>query len=65
VNPHANEKWLLTKYNKTFLKWFKEKIGQEDCEVDELKWSTRGPNFNVITWSGYDIKFSFHTNTKD
>ena len=26
----------------------------------------RGPNFDVITWSGYDInKFSFYTNIKD
>jgi len=38
VNPRANEKWLLTDHRKTFFKWFKEKIGQEDCEVDELKW---------------------------
>jgi len=38
INPHAKEKWLLTEHNKTFLKWYKEKIGQEDCEVDEWKW---------------------------
>jgi len=26
----------------------------------------RGPNFDVITWSAYDInKFSFYTNTED
>jgi len=60
MNTRANEKWLLTEHNKKFLKWFKEKIGEEDCDVDELKWLARGPNFDVITWSGYDInKFSF------
>jgi len=26
MNPRANEKWLLTEHNKTFLKWFKDKI---------------------------------------
>jgi len=66
MNPHVNEKWLLTKHNKTFLKWFKDKISQEDCDVDELKWLARGPKFYVITWSGYDInKFYFYTNTED
>jgi len=66
VNPRANEKWLLNEHNKTFLKWFKEKIGERACDVEHLKWSARGPNFDVITWSGYDIdKFSFYTNTED
>jgi len=27
MNPRANEKCLLTEHNKTFLKWFKDKIG--------------------------------------
>jgi len=55
MNPRANEKWLLSEHNKTFLKWFKEKIGEKDCDVDKLKWLARGPNFDVITWSRYDI----------
>ena len=38
MNPHANEKWLLTKRNKTFLRWFKDKIGQKDSDIEELKW---------------------------
>jgi len=28
----------LIEHNKTFLKWFKGKIGLHDFEVDELKW---------------------------
>ena len=65
VNPRANEKWLLNEHNKTFLKWFKEKIGEKACDVEHLKWLARGPNFDVITWSGYDInKLSFYTNTE-
>ena len=37
MNPRVNEKWLLTKHNKTFLKWLKHKISQEDCDIEELK----------------------------
>jgi len=48
------------------LKWFKQKIHQNDCDVDDLKWLARGPNFDVITWFVYDInKFSFYTNIED
>jgi len=66
VNPRANEKWLLNEHNKTFLKWFKEKIGERACDVEHLKWLARVPNFDVITWSRYDInKLSFYTNTED
>ena len=35
LNPSANEKWLLNEHNKTILKW---KIGEKDCDVEELKW---------------------------
>jgi len=55
MNPCANDKCLLTEHNKTFLKWLKAKIGPEDCDNEELKWLTQGPNFDVITWIGYDI----------
>jgi len=66
MKPCANEKWLLNEHNMTFLKWFKQKILQNDCDVDDLKWLEQGPNFDVITWSGYDInKFSFYTITED
>jgi len=66
MNPHANEKWLLTKRNKTFLRWFKDKIGQKDSDIEELKWLARRPNFDVITWTGYEINMmSFYTMTED
>jgi len=62
MNPRANEKWLFNEHNNTFLKWFKQIVLEKDCDVDELKWLARGPNFDVITWSRYDInKFSFYS----
>ena len=66
MNPCTNEKWLLNEHNKMFLKWFKQKILQNGCDVDDFKWLARGPNFDVITWSGYDInKFSFYIIIED
>jgi len=65
MNPCVNEKWLLKAHNNMFLKWFKEKIGERACDVEDLKWLAREPNFDVIR-SGYDInKFSFYTSTED
>ena len=37
MNPRANEKWLLNEHNKTFLKWFQQKILQNGCDADDLK----------------------------
>jgi hypothetical protein len=65
-NSRASEKWLMKEHNKTFLKWFKETILNDDSASDTLKWLSREPNFDVITWSGYDINnFSFSTKTQD
>ena len=56
----------MTKHKKTFFKWFKDKIGQKDCNIKEFKWLARGPNFDVITWTGYDINMmSFYTEIED
>ena len=41
MNPCANEKWLLNEHNKTFLKWFQQKILQNGCDADDLKWLAR------------------------
>jgi hypothetical protein len=65
-NPRMKEKWLLNEHNKTFLKWFKETILSENTTSVTLKGLAREPNFDVITWTGYDINnFSFYTKTQD
>jgi len=64
MNPRANEKWLLTEHKKTFLKWFED--SQEDFDIEELKWLAQGPNFDVITWTGYNINMmSFYKKNGD
>ena len=66
INPRMNEKWLLNEHNKTFLKWFKETILNDNTASVELNWLAEEPNFDVITWTGYDINnFSFSTKTQD
>jgi len=48
------------------MKWFKDKISQEDCDVEHLKWLVKGPNFEVVTLTGYDINMlSFYTKAED
>nr|XP_004492006.1 uncharacterized protein LOC101504571 [Cicer arietinum] len=64
--PKMNEKWLLNKHNKTFLKWFKETILTNNTTSDTLKWLANGPHFDVITWTGYNINnFTFYTKSQD
>ena len=37
-----------------------------DFEIEEFKWLARGPNFDVITWTTYDINmFSFYSKEED
>ncbi|PNY02971.1 hypothetical protein L195_g026293 [Trifolium pratense] len=65
-NSRVSEKWLMKEHNKTFLKWFKETILNDNSASDTLIWLSREPNFDVITWSGYDINnFAFSTKTQD
>ncbi|GAU23276.1 hypothetical protein TSUD_281710 [Trifolium subterraneum] len=65
-NCRMSEKWLMKEHNKTLLKWFKETILNDNSASDTLKWLSREPNFDVITWSGYDINnFSFSTKNQD
>ncbi|XP_050902383.1 uncharacterized protein LOC127112997 [Lathyrus oleraceus] len=65
-NPRMTEKWVLKEHNRTFSKWFKTKIMNDDNASDTLKFLAYEPSFNVLCWSGYDInKFSFCTKSQD
>ncbi|XP_052728168.1 uncharacterized protein LOC128195186 [Vigna angularis] len=65
-NPRMPEKWLINEHNKTFLRWFKEKVQIDNTSCDTLKWLACEPNFDVICWSGYDINnCSFYTKSED
>nr|KYP40078.1 hypothetical protein KK1_038597 [Cajanus cajan] len=65
-NPRMNEKSLVNEHNKTFLKWFKEKVFSDDSASETLKCLANEPKYNVYTYTGYDInKFSFYTKSQD
>ncbi|XP_029126195.1 uncharacterized protein LOC114914885 [Cajanus cajan] len=65
-NPRMNEKSLVNEHNKTFLKWFKEKVFSDDSFSNTLKCLTNEPKYNVFTYTGYDINnFSFYTKSQD
>ncbi|XP_014522516.1 uncharacterized protein LOC106779013 [Vigna radiata var. radiata] len=65
-NPRMPDNWLINEHNKTFLKWFKEKVHNDNTSCDTLKWLACEPNFDVICWSGYDINnCSFYTKSED
>ncbi|XP_028758521.1 uncharacterized protein LOC114717527 [Neltuma alba] len=68
-NPKKADKWLLSEHNKCFSLWFKAKVKQDRQKFnvsDTVRWLASGPNYNVTTWSGYDINgYSFYTKYQD
>jgi len=65
-NLRMPKKWLINEHNKAFLKWFKERVQNDNTSSDTLKWLACEPNFDVICWSGYDINnYSFYTKSED
>ncbi|XP_068472457.1 uncharacterized protein [Phaseolus vulgaris] len=65
-NPRMPEKWVINEHNKSFLKWFKQQVQNDNTTSDTLNWLASEPNFEVISWSGYDINnYSFYTKFED
>ncbi|RDX87295.1 hypothetical protein CR513_31260, partial [Mucuna pruriens] len=54
-NPRMNEKWIMNKHNKTFLKWFKGQILNNDTISETIKWLAHKPTFDVICWNNKSI----------
>lgn len=65
-NSRMNEKWVLKEHNKTFLKWFKETISNDNTCSENLKCLARKPQSDAISWTIYNVNnFTFYTRTKD
>jgi len=57
---------VLQEYNRTFIKWFRQTIFDDDSASRTLRLLAIGPNLNVPTWKGYDINnYSFYTKSQD
>ncbi|XP_054797583.1 uncharacterized protein LOC129302714 [Prosopis cineraria] len=64
--PRKNEMQLANEHNKTFKKWFKEKVTNETSMSDTIMWLAEGPHFEIVCWDGYDINgYSFYTKAQD
>jgi len=65
-NPRMTERLLLKEHNKTFMKWFQEQIVGDNTVSDTLKWLARGPNFDIVCSTGFDINnYSFYVKSLD
>ncbi|XP_074271359.1 uncharacterized protein LOC141595291 [Silene latifolia] len=66
-----SEKWLAEQHNKSFVKWFREKVLGElsntpDTVGETVKWLAYGPNNEVKSFEGYDINgYCFYTERQD
>jgi len=65
-NPRMSQKWVINEHNRTFLKWFKQQVQNDNTTSDTLNWLASEPNYDVLCWSGYDINnYTFHTKVED
>ena len=65
-HPNMNMMRVLQEHNKTFINWFRKTIFANDSASKKLRLLVVGPNLNVLTWKGYDIKnYSFYTKSQD
>ncbi|CAA0815189.1 Unknown protein [Striga hermonthica] len=65
-NPRKAERWLVNEHNKTFISWFKNEVANCPSASNTVSWLAAGPNFDIISWRGYDINgYSFYTKERD
>ena len=66
LNPKKSDMQIAIEQNKTFVKWFEEKVSHEIGVSETINWLAWGPSFQVVTWTGYDINgYSFYIKEQD
>ncbi|KAK1393806.1 hypothetical protein POM88_012862 [Heracleum sosnowskyi] len=64
-------KWVTNEHNRSFVKWFKDRVMSRYSESpstisNTLKWLAYGPDMPVISYQGYDVNgYSFYTQCQD
>ncbi|KAK1402149.1 DUF4216 domain-containing protein [Heracleum sosnowskyi] len=64
-------KWITNEHNRTFVKWFKDRVISRYSESpttisNTLKWLAYGPNIPVTSYEGYDVNgYTFYTQCQD
>ncbi|XP_019166811.1 PREDICTED: uncharacterized protein LOC109162589 [Ipomoea nil] len=70
-NPSKSERWVTNEHNRTFIRWFRDRVMQELSEVpnnisETIRWLAHGPNWLVIYYEAYEINgYTFYTKRKD
>ncbi|KAL8156659.1 hypothetical protein AgCh_001665 [Apium graveolens] len=70
-NPSKGGKWVTNEHNRSFVKWFKDRVMSQYSKSpstvsNTLKWLAYGPNMPLSSFQGYDINgYSFYTQHQD
>jgi hypothetical protein len=68
LNPSETEVWIHSTHNKTFVRWFRNKVNSQRTEnINEtIRFLARGPSAQVQTWQGFDMNgFTWYTRKQD
>ncbi|KAL8155839.1 hypothetical protein AgCh_001037 [Apium graveolens] len=70
-NPSKGGKWVTNEHNRSFVKWFKDRVMSQYSKSpstvsNTLKWLAYGPNMSLSSFQGYDVNgYSFYTQHQD
>ncbi|XP_074356761.1 uncharacterized protein LOC141696532 [Apium graveolens] len=70
-NPSKGGKWVTNEHNRSFVKWFKDRVMSQYSKSpstvsNTLKWLAYGPNMPLSSFQGYDVNgYSFYTQHQD
>ncbi|KAL8133287.1 hypothetical protein AgCh_008664 [Apium graveolens] len=60
MHPSKSGKWVTNEHNRSFVKWFKDRVMSQYSEShttvsSTLKWLAYGPNMPVRSYQGFDV----------
>ena len=71
MNPLKSGKWVTNEHNRSFTRWFKDRVMSQlsqrpDTISNTLKWLAYGPDMPVRSYEGYDVNgYTFYTQRQD
>jgi hypothetical protein len=71
MHPSKSGKWVTNEHNRSFVKWFKDRVMSQYSESpttvsNALKWLAYGPDMPVTSYKGYDVNgYTFYTQSQD
>ncbi|KAL8122564.1 hypothetical protein AgCh_019051 [Apium graveolens] len=71
MHPSKSGKWVTNEHNRSFVKWFKDRVMSQYSEShttvsSTLKWLAYGPDMPVRSYQGFDVNgYTFYTQCHD